>query len=246
MATNNLNDFISASDSNISDLEGEIGGIKNNKATSSSGNPTALNLGYDGSKNNPNYRPDVVSTLDEPVTVTIMRDLKAIGYKFGHVFFPKTSTLLLRDWDLWGPLSLCVLLAILLQGNSSEDANAPEFASLFALFAVGAVMVTVNTKLLSGTISILQSICVLGYCLLPLVIAALFHEFSLYIFSSKSVTAFLFHFCLSVFAMGWSVFASTAFLAADTINLNDRKALAVYPIFLFYFVIGWLVILDTN
>ena len=157
MATN-LNDFISASDSNISDLEGEIGGAKGSSASK----PTALNLGYDSSKNNANYRPDVVSTLDEPVTVTIMRDLKAIGYKFGHVFFPKTSTLLLRDWDLWGPMSLCVVLAILLQGNSSVDANAPEFASLFALFVFGALMVTVNTKLLSGTISFLQSICVLG------------------------------------------------------------------------------------
>lgn len=237
-----LNDFISASDSNFSDLEGDLGV---NKAQTNTGG-ASLNLGYDSSTNNPNYRPDVVSTLDEPVTVTISRDLKAIGYKFSHVFFPKTSTLLLKDWDLWGPLTLCVTLAILLQGNSSIDDKAPEFASLFALFTLGAVMVTINTKLLSGTISLLQSICVLGYCLLPLVIAALFHEFSLGIFGGKSLMAFIFHFCLSVFAIGWSVFASTAFLAADTINLNERKTLAIYPIFLFYFVIGWLVILDTN
>lgn len=235
---NKLNDFISASDSNFSDLEGDLGGTKAKQSTS-------VNLGYDGGASG-QQKSDLVSTLDEPVTVTIMRDLKAVGYKFGHVFFPKKSNLLLRDWDLWGPLTLCVFLAILLQGNSSVDENAPEFASLFALFAVGAIMVTINTKLLSGNISILQSICVLGYCLLPLVIAATFHEFSLQIFGGKSTMAFIFHFCLSVFSIGWSVFASTAFLAADTINLNERKALAIYPIFLFYFVIGWLVILDTN
>jgi len=240
MATN-LNDFISASDSNFSDLEGDLGGANKPKPTE-----TSLNLGYDGSGNNSNYRPDLISTLDEPVTVTILRDVKAVGYKFGHVFFPKKSNLLLKDWDLWGPLGLCIFLAILLQGNSSLDERAPEFASLFALFTCGAIVVTINTKLLSGKISFLQSICVLGYCLLPLVIAALLHEFSLQIFGGKSFTAFIFHFCVCIFAVGWSVFASTAFLAADTINLLDRKALAIYPIFLFYFVIGWLVILDTN
>jgi hypothetical protein len=160
MAAANLNDFITVSDSNFSDLEGDLGGAKN---TSTSNKPsTTLNLGYDSSKSNPQYKPDVVSTLDEPVMATIARDLKAVGYKFGHVFFPKKSNLLLKDWDLWGPLSLCIFLAILLQGNSSIDENAPEFASLFALFTVGAIVVTVNTRLLSGKISFLQSICVLG------------------------------------------------------------------------------------
>lgn len=241
MATPALNDFISNSD--FSDLEGDIGGAKKSEAQKAE---TTLNLGYDSSANNPQYRPDVVSTLDEPVTATILRDLKAVGYKFGHVFFPKKSNLLLKDWDLWGPLSLCVFLAICLQDTSGKDDSAPEFASLFALFTCGAIVVTINTKLLSGKISFLQSICVLGYCLLPLVLAAIFHEFSLTIFGAKSKISFAFHFCISVFSIGWSVFASTAFLAADTINLSERKVLAIYPIFLFYFVIGWLVILDNN
>ncbi len=159
MAAANLNDFITVSDSNFSDLEGDLGGAKK---TTTANKSTTLDLGYDSSNSNPKYRPDVVSTLDEPVTVTIARDLKAVGYKFGHVFFPKKSNLLLKDWDLWGPLSLCIFLAILLQGNSGIDENAPEFASLFALFTVGAIVVTVNTRLLSGKISFLQSICVLG------------------------------------------------------------------------------------
>ncbi len=159
MAAANLNDFITVSDSNFSDLEGDLGGAKN--ASTSNKPSTTLNLGYDSSKST-QYKPDVVSTLDEPVMATIARDLKAVGYKFGHVFFPKKSNLLLKDWDLWGPLSLCIFLAILLQGNSSIDENAPEFASLFALFTVGAIVVTVNTRLLSGKISFLQSICVLG------------------------------------------------------------------------------------
>jgi len=140
---------------------------------------------------------------------------------------------------------LCVFLSILLQSNSNEDKNAPEFASLFALITMGAIVVTINTKLLSGKISFFQSICVLGYCLLPLVLAAGFHEILLKI-SGIQVWSFTIHFIISCVACVWSVFASTAFLAADTINLTDRKALAIFPMFLFYFVITWLVILDTN
>lgn len=56
------------------------------------------------------------STLDEPVTETIMRDLRRVYNKLKHVLLPGTSqkeTLAqLRDWDLWGPLLLCMVLSV--------------------------------------------------------------------------------------------------------------------------------------
>ncbi len=67
--------------------------------------------------NMPNTSNEYISTLDEPVSVTIMRDLKAVGYKLGHVFVPQKSNLLLKDWDLWGPLTLSVILSVALQGK---------------------------------------------------------------------------------------------------------------------------------
>ena len=42
----------------------------------------------------------------------------------------------------------------------------------------------------------------------------------------------------------WSTFASMVFLG-DT-NSPQRKALAVYPMFLFYLVMGWMVISHTD
>lgn len=144
-----------------------------------------------------------------------------------------------------GPLSLCVLLSVSLEGNKEIDMKAPEFAGVFALIAFGAVMVTLNTKLLSGKISFFQSICVLGYCLLPLVMVSYLNNILFYFASPGSVLAFILRVALTMVSCGWAVFSSTAFLAADTINLTDRKALAVFPIFLFYFVISWLIILHT-
>lgn len=77
-------------------------------------------------------RDDEFSTLDEPVKETILRDLRAVGNKFIHVLYPKRSSALLRDWDLWGPLLLCVTLALLLQGGAadSEDQGGPQFAEV--------------------------------------------------------------------------------------------------------------------
>jgi hypothetical protein len=249
MANTNM-DFLTSSNYNDFEADGDLSNVSKStsikpKAQNSS---TILNMNTHptSSSSSSNNNPDYISTLDEPVSVTISRDLKAIAYKFAHVFFPKQSTLLLKDWDLWGPVSLCVILSISLQGNTNVDSNAPEFASVFALIIVGAVLVTLNTKLLSGKISFFQSICVLGYCLLPLVLVSLLNDFIVLISGHGSVTSFVIRFLIVVFSCVWSVFASTAFLAADTINLVDRKSLAIYPIFLFYFVISWLIILDSN
>merc|ERR1712071_636701 len=105
------------------------------------------------------------NTLDEPIRQTIVRDLKAVGDKFIHVLYPRQTTNLLTEWDLWGPLILCTFMALLLQesysaGNTSHDGG-PEFAEVFVIVWVGAMVVTVNTKLLGGTISFFQSVCVL-------------------------------------------------------------------------------------
>ncbi|XP_013407334.1 protein YIPF6 isoform X2 [Lingula anatina] len=181
------------------------------------------------------------STLDEPVRETVMRDLKAVGNKFFHVLYPKQSRALLQEWDLWGPLILCVILAMLLQSSDTVDKvndGGPEFAEVFVIYWVGAVVVTLNTKLLGGSISFFQSICVLGYCALPLTLALIVCKL---ILLGPHTTAMFTVRCVTVLvAFLWSTFASTAFLTEY--QLPNRKALAIYPIFLFYFVLSWLVV----
>jgi len=75
---------------------------------------------------------------------------------------------------LWGPLILCTFMATVLQGHDTNTSRGetgdggPEFAEVFVVVWLGAMVVTLNTKLLGGSISFFQSVCVLGYCLLPL------------------------------------------------------------------------------
>lgn len=119
------------------------------------------------------------NTLDEPIRDTIWRDVSAVGLKFKHVLYPVEKTSLLKEWDLWGPLILCTFMATILQSHIDDDDpshqhegdGGPEFAEVFVIVWVGALVVTLNTKLLGGHISFFQSVCVLGYCLLPLGIA---------------------------------------------------------------------------
>ncbi|XP_025087354.1 protein YIPF6-like [Pomacea canaliculata] len=192
---------------------------------------------------------DEISTLDEPVRETIMRDLKAVGFKFYHVLYPKQSKLLLREWDLWGPLILCTFMAMMLQGSTNEldqinkSDGGPQFAEVFVIYWVGAAVVTLNCKLLGGSISFFQSVCVLGYCVCPLAIALIICRIILAA-ATQTTILFVIRFLAVLAGFGWSTFASTAFLSDS--QPSGRKALAMYPLFLFYFIIGWLIISHTR
>ena len=178
--------------------------------------------------------------FDEPVRVTIMRDLREVAHKFRHVVAPQKegSHLLLRDWDLWGPLLLCMLVGAILH----EGEGGPHFTQFFILFWVGSSVITLNTKLLGGSISFFQSVCVLGYCIAPLVAALILSRFIL--IAENGPFLFAMRFVITMLAFGWCSKAAMSFIG-DSAPEEDRRALAVYPMVLFYFIISWLVITYT-
>merc|ERR1719259_1334582 len=150
---------------------------------------------------------------------TVMRDVRAVGRKFVQVLYPKENKSLLKEWDLWGPLILCTVLATILQGGATPDGHSgPEFAEVFLIVWGGAAAVTLNIKLLGGHISFFQAVCVLGYCLLP------------------SLAALLLCRLLLLLPASTATFAATVFLGGC--HPPARTGLAVYPICLFYFVIS--------
>ena len=75
--------------------------------------------------------------------------------------------------DLWGPLLVCLLLSTVLSMTAPGDSSSLVFATVFVIVWLGAAVVTVNAQLLGGTISFFQSVCILGYCVFPLTLAAL-------------------------------------------------------------------------
>ncbi|KAH1165739.1 hypothetical protein KIL84_023298 [Mauremys mutica] len=131
----------------------------------------------------------------------------------------------------------------MLQGGSadSKEDGGPQFAEVFVIIWFGAVVITLNSKLLGGTISFFQSLCVLGYCVLPLTVAMLVCR--LVLLASSGTVSFIVRLVVVMAMFGWSTLASTAFLADS--QPPNRKALVVYPIFLFYFVISWMILTFT-
>ena len=124
-------------------------------------------------------RLGVTTTLDEPVKVTIMRDMKQVAEKLKVVLLPlgqghhESVLEKLREWDLWGPLLVCLLLSVTLGIKSDQDSASMVFAAVFVVIWCGAAAVTVNAQLLGGNISFFQSVCILGYCVFPLTLSAI-------------------------------------------------------------------------
>ena len=64
------------------------------------------------------------TTLDEPISHTILRDLRAVGAKFRIVMIGRGGADVLaelRQWDLWGPLIVCLVLCIALAVPAPAD-----------------------------------------------------------------------------------------------------------------------------
>jgi len=158
----------------------------------------------------------------------------------------------LRNWDLWGPLILCLVLAILLstgaghhevKGKAADDQSTAVFASVFVIVWIGAAVVTVNAVLLGAPVSFFQSICVLGYCIFPLTIAA-------FVCLCIGWSGCLSPMCTAIrlgvvgVTLVWSTQASLGFL--QEVVPVKRAALAAYPVYLFYIALAWIIVIRSS
>jgi hypothetical protein len=170
------------------------------------------------------------STLDEPVWDTFARDFKAIGRKMLLVVAPCIGgDKELRDWDLWGPLLLCLILALTMGSQAQDAQSGLVFAAVFVIVWLGSGVVTLNAEFLGAKVSFFQTVCVMGYCLAPMVLGALINTF---------VGVFWVNFLISSGAFLWSTWASLRFFRG-TVS-PARESLVVFPLSLFYFFLAWM------
>lgn len=189
------------------------------------------------------------STLDESISKTFKRDIDRIVSNVKNVLDAKRVFLgnrrsngeensyqqqPLRDWDLYGPLIFVLLFGVCLSssagGGSSSKTKSDAgtiFSVVFATVAFGAFALTLNVKFLGGKIIFLQAMSLIGYCIFPLDMSAL-----LCWVSANSWYRF---FVVGV-GVTWSCGASVPFVSAAVVE--ERKALAVYPMVLLYVTLG--------
>ena len=174
------------------------------------------------------------NTLDESILTTITRDLLLIYTKLKFVVIPNGPKNLknwhIKRWDLWGPLILDLLLACTLAINSKDKSQM--IILIFVIFWLGGVILYLNANFLGVKSSIFQMFCLLGYCLFPLNLSAIF------------VTIFKLNAILRLIVVGatcfWSIYSSSDFLS--TLTNQDQRYLVLYPCILFYLYISWFII----
>ena len=89
-----------------------------------------------------------------------------------------------------------------LERTAPENSEVTVFSAVFVIVALGSIFVTLNAKVLGGQCSVFQSVCVLGYCLFPLVLDAIILE----IIRIVAFHSFLLQLLLSIGAFLWSTF----------------------------------------
>ncbi|GMI26433.1 hypothetical protein TeGR_g1164, partial [Tetraparma gracilis] len=110
------------------------------------------------------------------------------------------------------------------------------FSAVFLAVWAGAAIVTLNAQLLGGTISFFQSVCVLGYCVFPIAIAAAVTTL-LRAFVHSMVAELI----LVITGFLWSTRASVVFIGGFI--SDERRTLAVFPCMFFYTFLSWMVLL---
>eukprot|EP00735_Rhodelphis_limneticus_P003409 TRINITY_DN14880_c0_g1::TRINITY_DN14880_c0_g1_i1::g.16177::m.16177 TRINITY_DN14880_c0_g1::TRINITY_DN14880_c0_g1_i1::g.16177 ORF type:complete len:202 (-),score=20.78,sp/Q28CH8/YIPF6_XENTR/46.20/2e-51,Yip1/PF04893.12/2.3e-14 TRINITY_DN14880_c0_g1_i1:371-976(-) len=183
------------------------------------------------------------NTLDEPISTTLMRDFTRVAKRLRMVLVPKYGDIRaeLRDWDLWGPLVICLLLAVQLSFQAPDDEISLIFTATFVVMWFGAAAITLNARLLGGTLSFWQSVCLLGYCVFPLCAAALLCLFINFGMCNTSAAAWILRIIIVIAACSWATIASIGFLSE--VVTPERRVLAVYPVLLFYIALAWMVLL---
>lgn len=179
----------------------------------------------------------VESTLDESIWQTLKRDVLTIGRNLRSVLIPvnwdfQNHQAALHNWDLWGPLIFMLGLAITLSVGEKKPSDV--FALVFTEVALGACVLTINVILLGGNIVFFQSLCLIGYCLFPIVIAAI-----ICVLVKMSVVRTV----VLLVCLGWASFATVPFIGKSV--PTERRALAVYPVLLMYVSIGWLALVKS-
>ena len=173
------------------------------------------------------------STLDESIPITIKRDLNLIYTKLKLVINPFTSKEKkyeqIRQWDLWGPLLLNLLLALTLTLNTEEKGQITTL--IFIIFWFGGAIIYLNNYFLGVKASIFQIFCLLGYCSFPLNISAMIVTLiNLYEIPRLIIVGFT---CI------WSIYSSSGYLKA--ITSYDQRYLVLYPCILFYLYMSWFI-----
>lgn len=174
------------------------------------------------------------NTIKEPIKTTVYRDLFMIYTKIKIVATPfwganEKKKYYIKQWDLWGPLLLNLLLACTLAISSDDKSNM--VILVFSIFWVGGTIIYLNANFLGVKISLFQLLCLFGYCLFPLNLSAL-----IFVIIKMDFIRII----IICFACYWSIMSSRDFM--KNLVQPSQRILVSYPCILFYLYFSFLIL----
>ena len=136
----------------------------------------------------------------------------------------------LKDWDLWGPLIMCLYLSVILAITAKQGETTILFTGVFSIISFGSIMVTVNFILLGSTVTLFPGISAIGYCLVPICVSATLISILSYLIIKIIIIPL---------SLLWSISCVTRFFE-DQIP-PSKKVLGIYPCALLYSIISWII-----
>ena len=113
-------------------------------------------------------------TLNESKRESLKREFRSICQKSKIALFPMASNeSKLLEWDFWGPLFFCLILGLVLSWQKNTQNSGVIFITIFSIVWLGGFIISLNSQFLGIKFNSFQCICILGYCMLAIVIAAI-------------------------------------------------------------------------
>jgi hypothetical protein len=121
--------------------------------------------------------------------------------------------------DFWGPLLIVLAYALI-----SVYGQLKVVSWILTIWIIGSMIIFILTRVLGGEVTYSQTLGIIGYSLLPLLIGAPFVS----LIGHNSWLAFIFK-GVVVF---WASYSAGSLLAQE--ELSNKKPLILYPTFLLY------------
>ncbi|KAH0570895.1 Yip1 protein [Spironucleus salmonicida] len=192
----------------------------------------------DTEKQAPPPPPDyLLNTINETVAQTLWRDLKLILIRTWQVVwvFNRSSNLeVYEQYDLFGPFFYGLIFSISLE--LAATISNMTVVCMSVIF-IGSLIVALNIAVLGGKVSILGTICLIGYCIAPLSFAALI-VFILTLFQGLKAQWYmgLIVACLAAFTAVWGLFAAWGFFR--NVIIPGKQFQSVYPVLFLFAVLA--------
>ncbi|KAL4512775.1 hypothetical protein ABPG72_017460 [Tetrahymena utriculariae] len=173
------------------------------------------NLGFDPNNVDPDNEPPLLVELGVDLNSIKVRTLSVLKFKKCDIQF-------LEDPDMSGPIILGFVFGFLLLLSGKMQFG---YVYGFGISGTVAMYCIMNFLSMHKEIPLYNTLSILGYCLMPVIILSFFNVFISLRFSLGYIFALL--------SILWSTYAATNFFN-ELIHQQHQKYLVAYPVFLFY------------